>query len=223
MINNEGSLPPLVDLAQKLPVAVPSTGDAQTREALEGEVVRLRRELEDTRSRLVEVERQADEDPMLPVLCRRAFLRELRQALAVAQRHNHQSFLVYVDIDGLQRINETLGHSAGDAALGHLANILLAQVRATDVVGRLGGDEFGLLLAHCESLDGAQKKAAEIAMRVNRAPLVWRDAMLALSISIGVRPVDGTQTVDQVMEAADIAMYEMRRDRYSRTTAPVRV
>jgi diguanylate cyclase (GGDEF)-like protein len=213
----------LVEKAPQVPTAEPHDLGTPTREALEGEVVRLRRELEDTRSRLSEVERQADEDPMLPVLCKRAFLREMRQALAVAQRHNHQSFLVYVDIDGLQRINEALGHSAGDAALGHLANILLAQVRATDVVGRVGGDEFGLLLAHCESLDGAQKKAADIAMRVNRAPLVWRDAMLALSISVGVRPIDGSQTVDQIMEAADIAMYEMRRDRYSRTTAPVRV
>jgi diguanylate cyclase (GGDEF)-like protein len=213
----------MVGLAPQVPVAVPSTADTQTREELETEVNRLRRELEDTRSRLSEVERQADEDPMLPVLCRRAFLREMRMALAVAQRHNHQSFLLYIDIDGLARINEALGHSAGDAALGHLANILLAQVRATDVVGRLGGDEFGILLAHCESLDGAHKKAAEIAMRVNRAPLVWRDAMLALSISVGVRPVDGSQTVDQIMEAADMAMYEMRRDRYSRTSAPVRV
>jgi diguanylate cyclase (GGDEF)-like protein len=213
----------MVGMAPQVPVAVSSTADAQTREELESEVDRLRRELEDTRSRLSEVERQADEDPMLPVLCRRAFLREMRLALAVAQRHNHQSFLLYIDIDGLARINEALGHSAGDAALGHLANILLAQVRATDVVGRLGGDEFGILLAHCESLEGAHKKAAEIAMRVNRAPLVWRDAMLALSISVGVRPIDGTQTVDQIMEAADIAMYEMRRDRYSRTSAPVRV
>jgi diguanylate cyclase (GGDEF)-like protein len=213
----------MVGMAPQVPVAVSSTADAQTREELESEVDRLRRELEDTRSRLSEVERQADEDPMLPVLCRRAFLREMRLALAVAQRHNHQSFLLYIDIDGLARINEALGHSAGDAALAHLANILLAQVRATDVVGRLGGDEFGILLAHCDSLDGAQKKAAEIAMRVNRTPLVWRDAMLALSISVGVRPIDGTQTVDQIMEAADIAMYEMRRDRYSRTSAPVRV
>lgn len=213
----------MVGLAPQVSVAVSSTADGQTREELESEVVRLRRELEDTRSRLSEVERQADEDPMLPVLCRRAFLREMRLALAVAQRHNHQSFLLYIDIDGLARINEALGHSAGDSALGHLANILLAQVRATDVVGRLGGDEFGILLAHCDSLDGAQKKAAEIAMRVNRTPLVWRDAMLALSISVGVRPIDGSQTVDQIMEAADIAMYEMRRDRYSRTTAPVRV
>ena len=213
----------MVGLAPHVPIAVPSAAEAQTREELEKEVNRLRRELEDTRSRLSEVERQADEDPMLPVLCRRAFMREMRMALAVAQRHNHQSFLLYIDIDGLQRINEALGHSAGDAALGHLANILLAQVRATDVVGRLGGDEFGILLAHCESLEGAQKKSAEIAMRVNRAPLVWRDAMLALSISVGVRPIDGSQTVDQIMEAADIAMYEMRRDRYSRTSAPVRV
>jgi diguanylate cyclase (GGDEF)-like protein len=213
----------LVEKAARVPTAVSNPHAEATREALEGEVVRLRRELEDTRSRLSEVERQADEDPMLPVLCKRAFMREMRQALAVAQRHNHQSFLVYVDIDGLQRINEALGHSAGDAALAHLANILLAQVRATDVVGRLGGDEFGCLLAHCESLDGAHKKAADIAMRVNRAPLVWRDAMLALSISVGVRPIDGSQTIDQIMEAADIAMYEMRRDRYSRTIAPVRV
>ena len=213
----------MVGLAPQVPVAVSGTAEVQTKEELEQEVVQLRRELEDTRSRLSEVERQADEDPMLPVLCKRAFLREMRMALAVAQRHNHQSFLLYIDIDGLARINEALGHSAGDAALGHLADILLAQVRATDVVGRLGGDEFGVLLAHCDSLEGAQKKAAEIAMRVNRAPLVWRDAMLALSISVGVRPVDGTQTVEQIMEAADIAMYEMRRDRYSRTTAPVRV
>src|SRR5690348_14658116 len=108
----------MVGMAPQVPVAVSSADDA-TREEMEKEIFRLRRELEDTRSRLSEVERQADEDPMLPVLCKRAFLREMRMALAVAQRHNHQSYLLYIDIDGLARINEALGHSAGDAALGH--------------------------------------------------------------------------------------------------------
>src|ERR1700688_4182147 len=104
-MGSEGEFRDLVEMVSRVPTSVPnphdeSTHDA-TREALEGEVVRLRPRLEDTRSRLSEVERQADEDPMLPVLCKRAFMREMRQALAVAQRHNHQSFLVYVDIDGL--------------------------------------------------------------------------------------------------------------------------
>ena len=129
---------------------------------LMGEVDNLRRELTQTRARLEDVVKTADQDGMLPLLNRRAFVRELTRYIAFTGRYNTPASLIYFDLNHLKRTNDTMGHAAGNAVLAHFADVLLAHVRDSDCVGRLGGDEFGVLLSHAnqkQALKKADKKA----------------------------------------------------------------
>ena len=121
-----------------------------------GEVDRLRRELDDSRNRIAFLERLADEDSLMPIANRRAFVRELSRMMAFAQRYGTPASVIYFDLDGLKAVNDQHGHAAGDAALQHIAQILVDSVRNTDVVGRLGGDENA-----AEALDAADRAMYE--------------------------------------------------------------
>src|SRR3954462_13343400 len=132
----------------------------RVRDAIMGlmsEVDNLRRELTQTQRRLEDMEKTADQDGMLPLLNRRAFVRELTRTIAVTDRYNTPASLIYFDLNHLKKTNDTHGHAAGDAVLKHFADVLTANIRDTDCVGRLGGDEFGVLLSHANQ-DQALKK-----------------------------------------------------------------
>ena len=118
--------------------------------SLMGEVDTLRRELTRPAHRLEEAEKTADQDQLLPLLNRRAFVRELTRYIAFTGRYNTPASLIYFDLNHMKQINDTHGHAAGDAVLEHFADVLLAHVRDSDSVGRLGGDEFGVLLSHAD-------------------------------------------------------------------------
>src|SRR6185503_8659165 len=107
---------------------------------LMGEVDSLRRELSQTRVRLEEVEKTADQDHLLPLLNRRAFVRELTRYIAFAGRYGTPASLIYFDLDGFKTVNDTHGHAGGDAVLKNFAQVLSDNVRDSDCVGRLGGD-----------------------------------------------------------------------------------
>ncbi len=180
--------------------------------ALMDEVRSLRRELDQTRARIGELEELADSDPLLGVLNRRAFVRELNRALAMAERYGTLSSLIFVDVNDLKKINDRLGHAAGDAALAHVAKALSAHVRQTDVVGRLGGDEFGIILVQTEA-DAATAKAASLAAAVSQIPFDWRGESLLTRIACGVVEMPKGLTADQALESADGAMYAAKRKR----------
>jgi PleD family two-component response regulator len=116
--------------------------------ALMREVEALRRDLAKSNARLSELEQLADRDALLPMFNRRAFVREMSRMMAVTTRYGTPASLIFFDVNGLKTLNDTQGHALGDQALLHVANTLLENVRGTDVVGRLGGDEFGVLLSH---------------------------------------------------------------------------
>ena len=166
----------------------------------------LRRNLERARRRIEFLEQLADRDPLAPVLNRRAFVRELTRAIAFAERYGVLGSLIYLDINGMKRINDRHGHGAGDAALRHVAEVLLRDVRASDVVGRLGGDEFGIILAQASG-HAAAAKAAALAKAIEGAPMTWQDATLELRVSYGAYTFAGGEGVDEALSAADRAMY----------------
>ena len=99
---------------------------------------------------------------MLPLLNRRAFVRELTRYISFAGRYNTPASLIYFDLNHLKKTNDTLGHAAGDAVLAHFTEVLTAHVRDSDSVGRLGGDEFGVLLC-----------PMPIRYRHRRKPMPW--------------------------------------------------
>ena len=174
------------------------------------EVDGLRRELQQTRSRLEEVEVAADQDQLLPLLNRRAFVRELTRHINFATRYSTPASLVYFDLDGFKSVNDTYGHTAGDAVLSHFADTLLAHVRDSDVVGRLGGDEFGIILSHADQ-EQAHKKASALAATLKSSPPMWRGKAVQVGFSYGAFELHGGENADNAIARADEAMYAHKR------------
>src|SRR5688572_32015721 len=126
-------------------------------QALLDEVGHLRQELELTRKRISHLERMADEDSMLPIANRRAFVRELTRLMSYSERYGTAGSVLYFDLNGMKEINDRYGHPAGDEARRHFARLLGGNVRDSDVVGRLGGDEFGVILAQADEAQARDK------------------------------------------------------------------
>ena len=179
---------------------------------LRDETERLRRELRDAQSRILELERLADEDALMPVANRRAFMRELTRVIAFAQRYNLPASVIYFDVNGMKQINDVHGHLAGDAALRHVAKLLGDNIRASDTLGRLGGDEFGVILAQSNQ-DQANHKAASLAAAIAATPLSWGGADIAVSAAFGVYAFSGSDDAHVAIDAADRAMYRQKMRR----------
>ncbi len=180
--------------------------------ALMGEVVRLKREFEATRQQLAEVERAANQDTLLPVLNRRAFVREAARFAALVERYGTPASLLYFDLDGFKRVNDAHGHAAGDAVLHHFADMLASHVRGSDVVGRLGGDEFGVLLSHA-TLDQARQKGESLAQALLANPPRWQNTPVIVSFSCGAHELRVGENADTAIANADQAMYAQKRAR----------
>jgi diguanylate cyclase (GGDEF)-like protein len=179
---------------------------------LMGEVDTLRRDLQQMRTRLEDAEKAADQDQLLPLLNRRAFVRELTRYIGFAGRYGTPASLVYFDLDGFKLVNDTYGHAAGDAVLEHFSRVLLANVRDSDVVGRLGGDEFGVLLSHANQ-DQAHRKADSLARDLNESQAMWQGRAIPTSFSYGAFELKAGEDAATAMARADEAMYAQKRGR----------
>lgn len=175
-----------------------------------GEVEQLKRELSEARARIGYLERLADEDPLMPVANRRAFVRELTRMMSFTERYGTSASIVYFDINSLKQINDEYSHAAGDAALLQVARILVDNVRNTDVVGRLGGDELGVLLVQTDQ-PLAEQKAAQLATAIAAEPLLWQGRQIALGVAYGVYSFRGGENAGDALDAADRAMYAAKR------------
>jgi diguanylate cyclase (GGDEF)-like protein len=138
----------------------------------------------------------------------------LQQALGRAQRHGGQIAVLYLDLDGFKALNDTLGHEVGDEALKEIARRLLGLVRPTDTVARIGGDEFVLLIADvAEPAEWAEDAAATLARRcidALAAPLRLRNIDTVIGVSIGIAIGNGAMSSQDLLAAADKAMYEAK-------------
>lgn len=178
--------------------------------ALMDELDRLRGELEQTQRRLADTERLADEDTLVPVANRRAFERELSRLMSYTERYQTPASLVYFDINGFKAINDSYGHAAGDAALMAVAESLAKQVRGSDVVGRLGGDEFGVILVHVDE-GVAIEKANALANAIKNISLEWNGRKLKLDVAFGVYAFRPGVDARNALAEADKAMYARKR------------
>jgi diguanylate cyclase (GGDEF)-like protein len=177
---------------------------------LMAEVDTLRRELQASSKRIESLEKLADTDPLTPVPNRRAFVRELSRMMSFSERYSTPASVVYFDLDGLKQINDAHGHAAGDAAIVHVAATLSANVRDSDFVGRLGGDEFGVILPYTDQ-PTATVKGATLAQAVAESPLDWKGQAIALSVSYGAQAVTPGMDAAGALDAADRAMYVQKR------------
>ena len=174
-------------------------------EDLRGEVARLK-------ARLAEAEEAAHLDPLTPVKNRRAFVRELHRISTFARRYGSPVSLIYFDLDGFKAVNDRFGHAAGDAALHAVAERLAANVRESDVIGRMGGDEFAVVLIQADH-GVAEAKAASLAALIEGAPVRFGEWTVPLHISYGVRQVDPDTDPETAIAEADAAMFVSKRVR----------
>lgn len=179
--------------------------------SLMAEVDNLRRELDKTNRRLREMEDVADTDTLLPIPNRRAFVRELNRMISFAERYGTPSTLMFIDLNDMKLINDKFGHDAGDKALFHVARLLADHVRSTDVIGRLGGDEFGVILAQADETVGAEKANA-LARMISETPLQLDDEAVNMSMAYGTYTFRSGDEPHEALDKADRAMYEAKRE-----------
>ena len=176
------------------------------------EIERLRAEVEALRLRAEAAEAAADHDVLTPALNRRGFVSALRSAMAFCQRHQVPAVLLYLDLDGFKTVNDTFGHAAGDAALVQVAELLRANLRESDAVGRLGGDEFGLLMLNAGVEEG-RDKARRLATALEVDGFVWAGQQAALGGSFGVRAFAAQTDAEVWLAEADAAMWVRKKGR----------
>jgi diguanylate cyclase (GGDEF)-like protein len=148
----------------------------------------------------------ADTDTLVPVFNRRAFVRELTRVISFAQRYNVEASLVYFDLDGFKSINDRYGHPAGDAVLKSVGQTLLSHIRESDLVGRVGGDEFAVILAKAGLAD-ARAKGAQLADAIRATTIPFLGQMLQVGAAFGVHCFQAGDTAEHAIARADEAMY----------------
>jgi diguanylate cyclase (GGDEF)-like protein len=188
--------------------AGPELREAVARLAAEQD--RLQDELAKAHGRIAALEHLADEDPLTAVANRRAFVRQLTRMIAITHRHGVPASIIYFDVNNLKQINDMHGHPAGDAALRQVAKVLHDNIRSSDIVGRLGGDEFGVVLAYIDEAR-ARDKAVALAAAIAGTPLRWGNLAIPVTAAYGVYAFSGTEDPQHAIEAADRAMYQQKR------------
>ena len=150
---------------------------------------------------------QATHDPLTGLINRREFERRLDEAMDSAHAEEAVHMLFYMDLDRFKAVNDSCGHMAGDNMLREVAALIKDQVRDSDFVGRLGGDEFGSLLIGCP-IEKARQIASDICNAIADYRFVWKDKIFNIGISIGLVEISHTTgTLQDVMSAADSACY----------------
>jgi diguanylate cyclase (GGDEF)-like protein len=180
--------------------------------ALARENAELRAELGRLQARLEEMEGLADRDALTPLFNRRALVRELVRTRDFAGRYDAPASLAYFDLDGLKAINDRFGHAAGDAALKAVAAQLLGHIRGSDVAGRMGGDEFAVILAQSNGFQ-AEAKAEALAAAIAASPVEGLPAAMQVKVSWGVAEIRPDAEPEAVIAEADAAMYAKRAGR----------
>jgi diguanylate cyclase (GGDEF)-like protein len=189
----------------------PRTGTAEPE--ADGQAIRqLKTELAQALKRIEELKACADTDFLLDIFNRRGFGRELNRSVAYIKRYHATGALIVLDVDRLKPINDTFGHAAGDQVLKAVASTLTEQVRSSDIVGRLGGDEFGVLLWNLDEAD-ARAKAAALERAIDSLSFKFGDRVVRAGASAGVVILDAQAEASNALEAADRAMYVRKAQR----------
>ena len=142
---------------------------------------------------------------------RRLLMDRLSLAIAHARRNKSTMAVMYLDLDGLKQINDTLGHDAGDTLLRMVADRLVAAVRQEDTVARLGGDEFVIALWEISHAEGVANLVAKVIQAVSQPYSIQdRDVRMTASVGVGIYPTHGVEA-ETLMKSADLALYEAKR------------
>ncbi len=166
----------------------------------------IQRENLQLKARIAELERLVLIDTLTPLYNRRHFMDILERWMWRAHRYGEDSGLLFIDVDQLKHVNDELGHNAGDYMLVAIAEILKAGVRRSDIVARIGGDEFGILL---EKVDKASlpQKAQKIAKIIAARTLEYEGTKILPSVSVGYAMIEPNVSSAEILMRADKVMY----------------
>jgi diguanylate cyclase (GGDEF)-like protein len=176
------------------------------------EIERLKADLIQAEWKIAELEARADVDPLLEILNRRGFERELARSISYVKRYGTTAALVFIDLDGFKAVNDEHGHAAGDTLLKAVARQLTGHVRASDIVARLGGDEFAVLMWNVSEIHAAAK-ARELETVIAAASAGDGAVRYSVGASAGIVPLSGDATPEAISDAADKAMYARKKER----------
>ncbi|HWI89180.1 MAG TPA: GGDEF domain-containing protein [Sphingomicrobium sp.] len=184
------------------------TDDADVDRLVE-EISCLRGQVAQLQERVEQLDHLAHQDSLIDLPNRRGFLRELERLIARVSRYDAKGAMLFVDVDGLKAINDSFGHRAGDEALIEVAELLASGVRKSDVVARIGGDEFGILLENADE-QSAHETASRLIDLIAACEFLHDGNELPLSVAIGVGLIDASDTAETVMARADQEMYRRK-------------
>lgn len=176
------------------------------------EVDRFRQELDRAKNRIDHLEKLAEHDALTPVLNRRGFVREMTRIKSFVDRYNTPAALLFFDLNNFKPVNDMHGHAAGDAVLQRVAQVLVDNTRDSDVTGRLGGDEFGVILVNT-SAEVAAVKAAKLAEAIAGLRFGAGEKQYGVSASYGLYNFEPGDDPAQALAKADAAMYASKRQR----------
>ncbi|MDH4874377.1 diguanylate cyclase [Pseudomonas sp. BN515] len=189
-------------------------GDARPRRLDDGSVVWHGFITDVTERKQIEAELQvfATTDSLTLLSNRRHFMQQLDAELARVQRTaGHCATILMFDLDHFKAINDRWGHSVGDQALRHFAAILCSQLRKTDAAGRMGGEEFAVVLSDA-SIDQAVTFARRIQSELAKAPVLHAEARISLAVSVGIAAINATDVnTETTLSRSDMALYRAKR------------
>ncbi len=175
-----------------------------------GGVLVTLREVTPRRTLDSEIQHLAYYDALTGLANRRFFFEHGASALSLARRQNHVAAVLYLDLDHFRQVNEVLGHEAGDALLASVAAALSRTLRETDVLGRMGGDEFAILLPDIRDEEAAGRVAHRILEALPHSTVAeGHDVPVSASIGVALFPEDAAG-LQELLEAADVAMYRAK-------------
>jgi diguanylate cyclase (GGDEF)-like protein len=154
----------------------------------------------------------AHTDPLTGLPNRRAIEEWAKRQLRGAARHGYSLWVVHADLDGFKSVNDSYGHDAGDEVLKRFAAVLKANTRASDISGRMGGDEFLLVITHVEERH-IQTTVERLREQVSSQRISFGGESISVTVSIGVCGFQGTEPPEftKMVRQADKALYEAKR------------
>jgi diguanylate cyclase (GGDEF)-like protein len=175
---------------------------------LQDELTRRNQELEAIN---VELTRSATTDPLTGLLNRRHFMRRAHEEVRRAQRYERCFGVIMLDIDHFKRVNDSLGHLAGDEVLVTVSSVLRASLRDTDLLARFGGEEFILGLPETGPT-GAAVVAERVRSLIAAAPMPRLSETITVSVGASALPTTGVESIEQLIQLADAALYRAKSE-----------
>ncbi|MCC0013141.1 MAG: GGDEF domain-containing protein [Rhodobiaceae bacterium] len=182
------------------------------RDSKDSEIAELQRQLETAHRKISMLEARVNEDELLGVLNRRGLEQEIDKAIQFGNRYGVIASLIYADLDDFKLVNDRFGHDIGDMALRHMVGVVQTNIRGSDLIGRIGGDEFVFLLWNATQ-EIAQNKASMLSAVLQRKPVIVGNTPLSLTFSCGVAELRKDDTPTTALARADQAMYFAKNTR----------